>query len=188
MPATNVAICAVLFLFALRRTTGFVRDSLAAEIPPNLLPCPFRLMALFAVLPLGKFGRHLAHSAPWTPRTRKDDGRRSGMESCQLLHSRQRVRAVFWLTWVLAPFDWESLLVDARPPLEDEVDHFSWRFRGRRKGCPKLSSTMCKLSSGRLCLNPRQPSGVHFPAHSRLLSSWRCPPQEQPEPSCSCCE
>ena len=62
----------------------------------------------------------------------------------------------------------------------------SRRLVGRRKGCHKLSSTICKLSSSRPCSNPSGRSGIHIRVHSFLPCSWRCPPPGPPDLSLSC--
>ena len=64
-----------------------------------------------------------------------------------------------WLTWVSSHAS-ESLLVDARPQLEEEERTLhSRRLVGRKKGYHKLNNIICRLLFGRLCQTLNGSSG-----------------------------
>ena len=83
-----------------------------------------------------------------------------------------------WSTWVLSH--------RSGSPCSSMPD-LSWKRRrtqrsrrlvGRRKGYHKSSNIICRLSSGRPCLNLGGPSGVRIRVHWLLRSSWLCPHQD----------
>ena len=117
-----------------------------------------------------------AHGASETPRSRKRHAEQPVVSQpfegvCSL-----------WSTWVSSH--------RSGSPCSSMPD-LSWKGGGpnaaedwlaEERGYHKLSNIICRLSSGRPCLNLSGPSGVLIRVHWLLRSSWLCPPPGPPDP------